>query len=421
MEWFIPKDERAYLRTLAQRQAEYAALPCMAGRKRMWYDLNDSRPAAPPPVIIETWTFDRDFLPLDIFKCTSEPARSIEWQLLRSLRNHERINDDKVIPATFDICWFTQEDEFGLKIERETIKDSQGIETGYRFLHPIHDLEKDLSLLKPASFNVDREKTFRWQEFLDELLGEYLPIEIRTPIHISMFLTNRVIELIGMEAFFMAMHDQPEAVHRLMAYLRDNALAWQQWMETEDLLRLNNGNQDSFGSSYNFTKQLPQPDYSGRVRMKDIWGSCNSQETVGISPRMFHEFCFPYYAAICEPMGLVYYGCCEPAHPFWNEISRLPHLKKVSISRWCNQRFMGEALQGSGIVFSRKPDPNFLSVDERLDEEAWAAHIRETLEATPGVFVEFIIRDVYTVHGNLGNARRAVEIAREVIDRFYHP
>lgn len=419
MEWLIPDNERTYLRTLAQRQAEYAALPCMSERKRMWYDLNDGQPGARPPVVIETWTFDRDFLPLDIFICTSEPARSIEWQLLRNIRNHELIDDDKVIPDTFDICWFMEEDEFGVKIERENLKDSQGIETGYRFLHPIHDLEMDLSLLKPASFRVNREKTFQWQAFLNELLGEYLPVEVCTPIHVSMFLTNRVIELMGMEAFFIAMHDQPESVHRLMAYLRDNALSWQRWMESENLLRLNNGNQDAFGSSYNFTRRLPQPDFTGRVRLKDMWGCSNSQETVGISPRMFRDFCFPYYAEICEPMGLVYYGCCEPVHPFWNEISRLPHLKKVSISRWCDQRFMGEALQGSGIVYSRKPDPNFLSVDEKLDEDAWAAHIRESLEATPGVFVEFIVRDVYTVHGNLGNARRAVEVAREVIDRYY--
>jgi hypothetical protein len=31
--------------------------------------------------------------------------------------------------------------------------------------------------------------------------------------------------------------------------------------------------------------------------------------------------------------------------------------------------------------------------------------------------MEFIVRDVYTVHGNLGKPRRAVEIARREIDR----
>ena len=78
---------------------------------------------------------------------------------------------------------------------------------------------------------------------------------------------------------------------------------------------------------------------------------------------------------------------------------------------------MGEALRGTDIVFSRKPDPNFLSVDVKLDEEAWGAHIRSTLEATKGVSVEFIIRDVYTLHGDVGKARRAVELARSEISR----
>jgi hypothetical protein len=82
---------------------------------------------------------------------------------------------------------------------------------------------------------------------------------------------------------------------------------------------------------------------------------------------------------------------------------------------------MGEALRGSGIVFSRKPDPKFFGVDVKLDEKGWTAHVRETLEATRGVFVEFIVRDVYTVHGDLGKPRRAVELARAEIERHYKP
>jgi hypothetical protein len=429
MTWTLPDKERVYLRNLAEKQAEYAALPVMAERKKMWYALNDARPGAQPPVIIETWTFDRDFMPESLYRCTTPAGRSIESQLLRNIRNHELINDDKVIPDTFDISWFVDYDEFGVKIETERVEDAQGIETGYRYLHPIKDLERDLATLKPATFQVDRQMTLDWQAFLSDLFSDLLPVVIRTGTYGSTMLTNRVVELMGMEAFFTAMYDQPDAVHRLMAYLRDNALSMMRWAESDSLLRLNNGNQDSFGSSYNFTTLLPHDTrggvetYSdnGAVHLSDMWGCTNSQETVGVSPRMFREFCFPYYRDVCEPMGLLYYGCCEPAHPFWNEISQLPHLKKVSISRWCDQNFMGEALRGSEIVYSRKPDPNYLSVDDRLDEQAWATHIHETLSATRGVFVEFIIRDVYTVHGNLNNARRAVDIARGEINRHYQP
>ncbi len=417
-EWRIPDDERTYLRELAKKQAEYAALPVMAERERMWYELNDGVPGARPPVIIETWTFDRDFMPESVFRCTSDIGRGIEVQLLRNTRNHELINDDKVIPGAYSIGWSVHIDSMGVEITTQTIEDGQGIPTGYRYNHPIKNLKEDFHLLKPAVCRVDRERTMQWKAFLEELFGGVLPVEIQTGTFGSTGLTNTVIQLMGMEAFFIAMHESPNEMHALMTYLRDNCLRKMRWAEAEGLLRLNNGNQDSFGSSYNFTTRLPAPGYTPpAARLRDMWGSTNSQESVGISPAMYHEFCFPYYRDVCEPVGLLYYGCCEPAHPFWEDIRRLPHLKKVSISRWCDQRFMGEALQGTDIVFSRKPDPNFLSVDESLDEDAWAAHIRESLEAARGVAIEFIIRDVYTVHGNLDNARRAVEIARQESDR----
>ena len=420
MEWHIPPDDLRYLRELARKQAEYAALPVMEQRKQMWYDLNDGRPGARPPIVVETQTFDHDFLREEVFRCASRTGRAIERQLLGNIRNHELIDDDKVMPDTFDIGWFVDIDELGVKLDRQSVEDSQGVKTGFRYLHPIVDLERDLHLLKPAVCRVDRQRTQAWKQFLDVLLGEFLPVEIRTGVFGCAMLTHRVVELMGMQAFYVALFDVPAEVHRLMAFLRDNALRVMRWAESEGLLRLNNGNQASFGSSYNFTNELPAHGFdSESVRLRDMWGNANSQETVGVSPEMFHEFCFPYYRDVCEPVGQVYYGCCEPVHPVWGDIRQLPNLKKVSISRWCNQHLIAEALRDTGIVFSRKPDPKYLGVDVKLDEEAWAAHLRETLEETRGVFVEFIVRDVYTVHGNLDKPRRAVEIARREINRHY--
>ena len=422
MEWQIPESERTYLRELARKQAEYAALPVMAQRRQMWYDLNDSRPSARPPVVIETWTFDRDFMPTGILHCTSELGRGIEWQLLRHVRNHELLDDDKVIPDTFDTGWHVTIDELGVKIGRESCKDAQGYEAGYQFIHPIKDLKRDFPLLRPAVCSVDREATMQRKAFLEDLFAGLLRVRLVSGIMGCTSLTQRVIQLMGMEAFFTAMYDQPDDVHQLMAYLRDNALRVMRWAEAEGLLRLNNEAVDSCASSGNLTTRLPAPGYKeGAARLCDMWGGAESQETVGISPEMFHDFCFPYYRAVCEPMGLLYWGCCEPADPFWNDIRQFPHLKKVSISRWCNQKIIGEAMRGTPLVFSRKPDPGFLGVDVKLNEAAWAAHVRETLEATRGAYVEFIVRDVYTVHGDLGKPRRAVEVARREIDRHWRP
>lgn len=100
MDFIIPEDERNYLRELAKKQAGYASLPIMDERKQMWYDLNDGKQGAVPPVVLETWTWDRDFLPGSVFRCTSDLGKSIEYQLLRNIRSHELINDDKVMPTS---------------------------------------------------------------------------------------------------------------------------------------------------------------------------------------------------------------------------------------------------------------------------------------------------------------------------------
>lgn len=412
--------ERPILRELAQRQAGYAALPVMRQREKLWHDVNTGCGGTRLPVVIEEWTFDRDFMPESVYRCQSELGRALEYRLLHAVRSHELIDDDKVTPGVFAIGWFTQLDEFGVEIPRDHIRDAEGIVTGYRYHHPIKDLKEDFHKLKPAAISVDREKTYAYKAFLEDLFAGHLPVVVEcSGGGLPMFLTNRVVELMGMEAFFTSMYDYPDETHALMEYLTQNALRLMRFYESEGLLMPNNGNHQSFGSSFNFTDELPQKDYSGGpYRLKDMFLSSNSQETVGVSPRMFKEFCLPYYTRVCEPAGLIYYGCCEPASPFWEtSLSKLPNLKKISISRWCDEKYMGEALRGSGIVYSRKPDPNFLSVDQRLDEEAWAQHIRNSLEAARGCQMEIIIRDVYTLHGDIGNARRAVDTARREVDR----
>ena len=420
MDFEILDWERKILKDLAERQAEYAALPIMREREKMWYATNTGRGGTPIPIVIEEWTFDRDFMPEGTCLCQSETARKIEHSIRHVLRSYELIGDDKVVPGTHQISWFTDVDEFGMEIPIEYISDGDGIETGYRFHHIIKDLHEDFKKLKPTTISVDREKTFAYQKFLEDLFDGVLPVEITCSGSGSgMSLTHRVIALMGMETFFTSMLDYPDETHRLMEYLTSNALSQMRFYEREGLLRPNNGNHTSFGSSFNFTDELPQKDWDGgSLRLKDMWLSSNSQETVGVSPQMFHEFCFPYYSRVCEPAGLIYYGCCEPVSPLWEDsISKLPHLKKVSVSRWCDESYMGEALRGTDVVYSRKPDPNFLSVDRTLDEDAWSKHIRKSIDAARECQMEIIIRDVYTLHGNIENARRAVELARREAER----
>jgi len=425
MTYSLPDNEVGYLHDLARRQAEIAALPVMEQRRQMWTDMNDGKPGTRPPFVIETWTFDRDFMPDSIFRCKTDYGRRLESGFLRNIRHHEILDDDHVCPDTLDVGWHAWCNEFGIEIPTTYAKDAEGVNTGYHFECPIKDLNDGFDMVKPSVFFLDRESTMAEKKFLEETFGDVLPVAMRSGTYGNNYLTQRLMRLLSMETFFLAMYDCPDKLHALMALLRDNAVRMARWAEQEGLLVLNNGNQCTCGTCFNFTTLLPKaPVAPGQVKLSDMWSGMDSQETVGVSPELFHEFCFPYYRDVASLFGLVYWGCCEPADPIWEtSLSKLPNLKAVSISRWANQPFMAEALAGKGIVFSRKPNPNLLGLDVKLNEEAWAKEIRETLEITAGknIPLEFVVRDVYTMHGNLNKPRRAVEIARREIDRFFPP
>jgi hypothetical protein len=423
MQYALPENERQYLRKLAERQAEIAALQVMAQRRQMWTDLNDGKPGTRPPFAIETWTFDRDFMPASIFHCKSDYGRRLEGTFLRNIRHHEILDDDHVCPDTLDMGWHVWCDEFGIQIPTTYEKDSEGVVTGYHFDCPIKDLNEGFDMVKPSTFGVNREETLAEKNFLEETFGDILAVTIRSGTYGNNNLTQRLMRLLSMETFFLAMYDCPDKLHALMSLLRDNAFRMARWAEQEGLLVLNNGNQCTCGTCFNFTTLLPKsPVAPGKVKLSDMWSGMDSQETVGVSPELFHEFCFPYYRELAAMYGLVYWGCCEPADPIWEtSLSKLPNLKAVSISRWANQHYMAEALTGKNIIYSRKPNPNLLGVDVQLNEDAWAKEIRDTLEicAEKNMPLEFIVRDVYSMHGNLNKPRRAVEIARREIDKFF--
>lgn len=417
----VTHEERLYLRELAKRQKEYASLPEMEEKEKNWFDLNMGRPAV-PPVVVETWTFDQDMMPEGILRCTSPEARKMEYRLLKQIREYELIHDDKVVPREYPVDYRVEVNEFGIPVEERHAVDAQGRSVGYEYHSPIQDLEEDFHLLKPASLKIDRERTEEEVQLAREVLGDILPVTLRgiPPIIAMPWQASR---LLGLEGMMLSMYDCPDAMHELMAYLTDNQNRIMEAYEKEGILTLNNRNQETCMSSYGFTKELPlrvegsprqedSPEGDGKIRLKDIWIWAEAEETASISPEMFEEFFLPYMARACSRMGLIYYGCCEPMERNWpGLIQAIPNIRKVSVSPFSNQEQMGEMLRGTGIVFSRKPLANYLSIDSSLDEEAWKGHIRETLEAARGCQCEIIMRDIYQV-GSLEKVRRAVELAK---------
>lgn len=420
MDMRIRPQERQYLRELAKKQLEYAHLPAMEERKKLWYRHNALR-GERPVIVMENTGFIDEILPVS--KCESAAAKEMERSLLIPITDYELIGDDKVISPYYEVYWKIHTQENGIEVKREHASDSQGRTLGYMDQHPIKELKKDLALVKPSAFFIDREGTLSWKSLVDDVLGDILPTKLKNDSY-RWYATpsQKVVKLMGLEAMMFAMMDDPEEMHELYRLLVDDILAFAKWQEKEGLLVLNNENDYAGAGSYGFTDELPVNMHkdSACITTKDLWVNLNSQETVGISPDMYGEYIYPHYEQMAREFGLVYYGCCEPVHAIWDDyISKLPNLRKVSVSPWCDEEFMGNALKGKNVIYSRKPSPNFVGVGGCFDENAFSMHMSNTLRAAKGCRLEFIFRDVYTLSGETDKPGKAVQITRNLIETLW--
>jgi len=416
-QWNVTARDRQVLRELARRIVEIAHSPVNQERRRLWYlhnDLKESRPL----VLIESFPTTDEIVTDATLQCEEQWARSTERRFRTTIVHFEQIDDDHVVEPYVTCNWHVGGTGYGVSSTRQYSKDQKQfdrIQGSYRWDYPIKDLTKDFDKLQKRTFTVNRDATLAWKAHLEELFDGIMPARVRGGYWWTVGMTIVAIDLIGLENLMLYMYDDPEGLHRLMAFLRDDHIAYAEWLEKEGLLSLNNENDYIGSGSRGHTHDLPQPDRKDGdpVRLKDIWTLAESQETVGVGPKQFEEFIFPYQKAVTERFGLLYYGCCEPVHNRWEVLKKFRNLRSVSISPWCDEEFMGEAM-GRDYVYSRKPNPTLISTSV-FDEDAIRADVRTTLRAARNCNVELVMKDVHTLAGQPWRMARWVQIAREVI------
>lgn len=403
----ILKKDREILRKLAGRVREIAELPEMKDRKKRLLHLNELTPDRPVILCFPegAWT---ELLPDKVLECEDKLLRSWEWELRSKIYWWENIKDDAAIEPWFNINWSVNSGNFGVEVPT-IYGENRG---SYVWDAPIKDLTRDLSKLKFREPSVDRNDTFQKVNLANEIFGDLLPARIRGGFWWTMGLTQEVIRLIGLENLMLYMYDDPDNLHRLMAWMRDEHLNYINWFETEGLLTLKNEDDYVGSGGFAYTQELPQKDWKeGQlVRLKDIWGFAESQETVGVSPEMFAEFVLPYQMPLLEKFGLNCYGCCEPVHSRWQYIKNIPNLRRVSVSPWCDQQLITEFM-GENYIFSRKPNPSLVCAS--FDEEVIREDIRNTINIAGSGALEIILKDTHTVQNDPRRITRWVQIALE--------
>lgn len=406
----ISHKDRLILRDLARYQLDLAN---SARNKRIyadWMANGASKTQVTRPLIrIEINTFEHQIMP-PMMKCEGEEARRIEHQMLRPIINFTQFEDDTLVPDYFAVEDHYQFTPFGLPVKTE---QTGGL--GHHFIPYLHDLEEDEYLLGKSQYAVREDMAQQHVSEALDVFGDILPVK---RISNAAYCTpmQDIVHIMNMDDMYMAMIEDEERFTSMLERLTDDYIEFFKAQEASGTLRTAARMQHLCQGTYCFTNELP--DDLENAKLKDMWLFMDSQETAGVSPEMYKELVFPYYKKVMEHFGLISYGCCEASHPIWdNCLSSVEHLRKVSISPWCDEEFMGERLRGTGVTYLRKPPATILGMDTpELDEEATLACFRKTGKAARDCKIEIIQRDVYMVGSSSKKVHRFVELARKGLE-----
>lgn len=402
--------DKEILKPLAERLRAAADRPELMGRTRRLTRHNHLESEGPLVFVFPEGAWS-EILPQGSLLCHDPFCRSLEEQIRQKLFLAEEIRDDSVPSGVLEIAKAIETGSYGVDVEFRH-GENRG---SYIWQPPFKEISEAPDRLQQRVPLHDESETLRRLETAFEAVGDLMPLRLVGSPYWTLGMTWKVIDFIGMEPLMIAMIEEPDEVHRLMAWMRDEHMAWLDHLVNLGVLTGNSGNDYCGSGGYGFSEELYPPS-DGPVPLDERWGFAESQETVGISPEMFAEFILPYQIPLLDRFGLNHYGCCEPLDKRWEHVKKIPRLRRVSVSPWADEAFMAEALRGQ-FVYSRKPNPAPLCVG--FDERALAQSLDETLTKARGCVVEIVMKDTHTVQGEPDRFRRWVDLARSRIDKVW--
>ena len=410
------KKDKERLRSLAGKYAEYACGQPMVERREKWRVHNRLQEKTYPFHIEDNGSYFQDLTPP--LECEDRECRDLEARLLGAVVAYEVIDDDRIIPDRFVVDWCTPISSGCDELQITRADNGHGSSLGYKTSQPIKDIDADWGKLSKRTISLDREQTERRAQLAKETFAGFLPVEIgRTSSMYSSGITNKAVHLMGMQELYLQMAMNPDAVHRLFTFLAEDNQALGQWEEDQNLLTLNHdGNQGYCTGSSLFSDETARP-AANPVVSKDRYGYLESQESAGISADMFDEFLMPHFTRLADKFKLLMFGCCEAVHNLMPLLQRLPGLRKVSVTPWCDLHRLTETCRRD-IIWCRKPIPLKLC-GETFDRDDLRHHLQETLDIGKDFFIEFVYRDTNLLTGSMTD--RVAQTCDMIRDMTRHP
>ena len=394
----VSDPDRDILRSLGERKMDIAKLPIQQENVRQWTALNDLKPERPMVWINEVCWHEMNVSDELTLQCQGAWAREQELILRRELYQWQHLRGDMVINPWIECPLAIHSTDFGIIEDTDIATTDEASDVVSRHFNVQIASADDLEKIKmPVVTHDARGTAYRLGAF-EEVFDGIVPVKKVGQTHIWFTPWDFLIRWMGVETALVALYDNPDLVHASVDRLVD---AWMQELdqfESQGLLSPDCNNTRVGSGGYGYVSGLCSDVGTCDIGVgpKQMWGCSNAQIFSEVSPSMHWEFALEHDMRWLERWGLNYYGCCEPLHQKVDILKRIPRLRKVSVSPWCDFGAMVEAF-GASVVYSVKPSPAIFAEDTWQPDRARQA-IRQILDMAEGrVSIEFIMKDISTV------------------------
>jgi hypothetical protein len=406
------------LKSLASEVAEIASLPVHEEKARLWTKLNDLKSERPMVWVNEICWNEMNIDDELTLQCEHPWAQDQEDQLRRTIYQWKHLPGDMVVDD-FLVCPLAiHSTDFGIIEDVDIVKtDDTSDVVSRHFKVQIKDPE-DIEKIKLPTISHNEEATEFCYQAMCEIYDGIIPVKKQGQTHIWFTPWDFLIRWWGIQEAMMDMIMRPDMVNAAVERMVDAWMVELDQFDQMNLLSLDNGNTRVGSGGYGYTSELPGEDAdSDHVKPHNMWGCSNAQIFSEVSPEMHWEFAVRHDMRWLERFGMTYYGCCEPLDKKMDIMRKIPNLRKISVSPWCDlARTISEI--GSDYVISRKPSPAILAETD-WDPAKARSDIRKVIEKAEGnCHIEFIMKDISTVRHDPQRLWEWSRIAMEEVENF---
>lgn len=413
----LEQRDKDLLKGLGEKLKTYAETDTASGKAELWKNLNDLSSKRPMVWINEIPWHEMNVAGELTLRCVHPWARNLEQDMRRTIYQRTHMPGDMIVSDYIECPKVFSTTDFGILEETDTaFTDADNEIYSRHFKIQIQEIVDIQKIKMPEIRYLDKATQYNYEAMRDIFDG-IIDVKLVGQTHIWYTPWDFLIRWWGIEEAMMDLIERPEMVHEAYERMVDAWMCELDQFEKLNLLSLDCSNTRIGSGGYGYTGELPGPDFDPEtVRPQNMWGCANAQILSSVSPAMHWDFAIAHDLRWLKRFGLVYYGCCEPLDNKIGLMKKIPNLRKISVSPWCDTKKI-TAQAGGDYVMSRKPSPAIFAAGS-YDEVEAERQLTEFMECAAGGHVEIIMKDISTVNYHPENLWKWEKTAMKIAEKY---